>query len=119
MIEDDPPSRFAAPADKLGLCCEFEDVPHYAESVTPFQTKKTLEALSNSCHGLLRIGEDVLCADLFSRSIQDPVKKLSLDSPGCRTHQLSLATRHLPLENVLFCFYLSLSPMKAEQKGGS
>ena len=43
-------------------------------------TKKTLEAPSNSCHGLLWIGEDVLGSYLFSLSMQKCGRNLMLVS---------------------------------------
>ncbi len=55
MIEDDPPSRFAATAYKSGLCHEFEGASRHAESVTPVQQRRRLkhhQIPATGCFGL-------------------------------------------------------------------
>jgi hypothetical protein len=50
------------------------------QSQLQHSNKKTLEAPSNSCHGLLWIGEDVLGFYLFSLSMQKCGRNLMLVS---------------------------------------
>jgi hypothetical protein len=69
----------------MGLCHESGGHSHFVMSVARF-SPVSQEQPSNSCHGLLWIGEDMLRAHLFSQSMQNRGRNLMLvsqkDGPG-------------------------------------